>query len=122
MKETWNLDKMRKVGGIGTQLEGPLSQDRAERLEASDKANPPEKEMKNLVRALSGLLLLATISSALVAQEKNPQESLLEKHASKLKKEFLSRVTWEGSFDSAMTKAKKEGKLILAYFTRSYAP
>ena len=47
------------------------------------------------------------------------KQELLDK---KLKKEFIKKVAWEQNYGAAKIKALAEGKLILAYFTRSFAP
>ncbi len=39
-----------------------------------------------------------------------------------LAKDFIKKGGWILDFDEARARAKKEGKLIFAYFTRSYAP
>ena len=40
----------------------------------------------------------------------------------KLGESWLKNANWTLSFADAKTRAAKEGKLIFAYFTRSYAP
>ncbi|MBI3272084.1 MAG: hypothetical protein HYZ53_24025 [Planctomycetes bacterium] len=49
-------------------------------------------------------------------------ESLEEKKAKKLESEFLKKAPWTTDYDKARAEAKKTGKAIFAYFSRSYAP
>lgn len=72
--------------------------------------------MKSIVGVLTGLLLLTCAISA-----QSQQEEMQAKYDAKLKKDFMSKVSWEKDFASAKTKAAAENKLLLAYFTRSYA-
>ena len=37
-------------------------------------------------------------------------------------KEFVKNAAWVTDYDKAKEQAAKDGKLIFAYFTRSYAP
>ena len=74
-----------------------------------------------LRRTVIALALLAAAPAAALAQGQDEAE-LKAKYAEKLKKEFVGKIPWEQSFDQARAKAKAEGKLIGAYFTRSYAP
>ncbi len=39
----------------------------------------------------------------------------------KLELPFLKKAAWTTDYDAALADAKKNGKLIFAYFTRSYA-
>ena len=61
------------------------------------------------------VILLAS-AAALHAQ------SLEEKRDAKLKSEFLKKAAWTTDYDAALAESKKSGKLIFAYFTRSYSP
>ena len=45
-----------------------------------------------------------------------------EKYKAKLAKEFAKKITWELDFKKAQERAKNEKKLIMGYFTRSFAP
>ncbi len=76
--------------------------------------------MKLIAGVLTGLMLLVGAASA--QADKEQQEAKFKaNYAAKLKKEFLSKVSWETTFAAAKTKAKAENKLLLGYFTRSYA-
>jgi len=49
-------------------------------------------------------------------------QSLEEKFEAKMKKDFISNAAWETDYEAAQKKAQAEGKIIFAYFTRSYSP
>ncbi|MHC4972125.1 MAG: hypothetical protein ACYTG3_07320 [Planctomycetota bacterium] len=69
------------------------------------------------MRTLSmGLAMLLAFSATAYAQ------SLEERLEAKLKKPFLKNAAWVHDFAEAKGKAKEQGKVIFAYFTRSYAP
>jgi len=70
------------------------------------------------MRQIWAAIALAAAASVAAAQEPEMQAKLEEK----LAKEFVSKAAWELDFDKARAKAKETGKLIFAYFTRSYAP
>jgi len=75
--------------------------------------------MKRLI-ALSVLLpLLAAFSSPAAAQRS--QAELKDNLQKKLAKAWVKKVNWITDYDKALAEAKKSGKLIFAYFTRSYA-
>lgn len=70
----------------------------------------------------SGLLALGLLASAPAVAAQDEQQELREKYEHKLEKEFVSKIEWIQSFDQARASAKKQGKLVLGYFSRSYAP
>lgn len=78
-----------------------------------------------MVRAQTPLLLALALfaTAATVPAQKNAptQEQLIELRAQKLAKPVFHEPRWETDYDAARARAKKEGKLIFAYFTRSYA-
>jgi hypothetical protein len=49
-------------------------------------------------------------------------QSLEEKRDKKLASEFLKKAAWTTDYDKAREEAKKSGKPIFGYFSRSYAP
>ena len=86
--------------------------------------------MKSTKWALMALVLavstpfIAAQAPAAPAQRAAPsQDDLIAKRDAKLKVPFLNRkdVTWFTDYDKAREEAKKTGKLLFAYFTRSYA-
>jgi hypothetical protein len=78
-------------------------------------------------------LLGALLAPAAPAQEEKPkapapakpagddQAALVKKRDEKLALEFLKKADWITDYDKARAEAKKTGKMIFAYFTRSYA-
>jgi hypothetical protein len=77
--------------------------------------------MKSILGVLAGLLLLVSTTSA-QTQDEAAKEKFQKNYEAKLKKDFISKVSWEKSFEAAKSKANAENKLMLGYFTRSYAP
>jgi len=76
---------------------------------------------------LSALATLTVLATALPAQTQAnkaisaEQKALIAKRKHKLEADFLSKADWVTSFAKARAKAAESGKLIFAYFTRSYA-
>lgn len=60
--------------------------------------------------------LLLALSALAAADE------LEERLDAKLKKDFVANAAWVLDYDEALARAKQEGKLVFAYFTRSYSP
>src|SRR5688572_22158485 len=76
-----------------------------------------------LRRSHLAFALLALLAAAPAAQEQQSDEAALRaKHAEKLKHEFAGKIPWEQSYEQARAKAKEQKKLVMGYFTRSYAP
>lgn len=67
------------------------------------------------VKKLVGPLLVLALSSTAFAQS---NEEKLEK---KLQESWVVDGGWSTDYDQARESAKKSGKLIFAYFTRSYS-
>jgi hypothetical protein len=66
------------------------------------------------------LLALALFSAPLAAQ--SDTAALQRKLDDKLKKEFVGKIEWARTLKEAKERAAREGKPILGYFTRSFAP
>ena len=66
-------------------------------------------------RILVALCLVATTP----AFAEDPNQAKLDK---KLSNEFAKKIAWEQDYDVAKQRAAESKKLVLAYFTRSYAP
>ncbi|GAB4148657.1 MAG: hypothetical protein Fur0037_16980 [Planctomycetota bacterium] len=49
------------------------------------------------------------------------QEELRKRRAEKLAKPVFAKAAWRTDYDAARKEARETGKLILVYFTRSYA-
>jgi hypothetical protein len=64
----------------------------------------------------TAVALLALVSAA------QAQETMEQKRDKKLQSPFLKKAPWITDYDAAMAEAKKSGKPIFAYFTRSYSP
>ncbi|HEY3226674.1 MAG TPA: hypothetical protein VGK61_06760 [Planctomycetota bacterium] len=72
-------------------------------------------------RVLLGAVALTFLAAARPARAQENQETMKENLAHKLEKPFFKNATWITDYDEAKAAAKKSGKLIFAYFTRSYA-
>lgn len=74
------------------------------------------------IRQLTAIAVLTSLCAALPAQQKGPsQEQLKQQREEKLGKEVFTKADWTFDYDKARAEAKKSGKLIFAYFSRSYA-
>jgi hypothetical protein len=69
---------------------------------------------------LTPLLALGVLAGGAAAQV--DQAELQARYEKKLQKEFISHGGWMTDYDEARERAQKEGKMIFAYFSRSYAP
>ncbi|HYC77814.1 MAG TPA: hypothetical protein VEI02_09320 [Planctomycetota bacterium] len=76
--------------------------------------------MTSKTKLLAAVLCLGAAGLA-PAQQSKSQEELVKLRDEKLQKEFLKKADWTTDYDAAKARAMKEGKLIFAYFTRSYA-
>ena len=73
--------------------------------------------------ASAGVLLACGLAAGLDAQRPDlTAEELITRREHKLAEAWLKNANWTLSFVDAKNRAAKEGKLIFAYFTRSYAP
>jgi hypothetical protein len=72
-----------------------------------------EQRLKQIILAA---VVIGAIASPAFAQ------SLEEKKTKKLASEFLKKAAWTTDYDKAREEAKKAGKPIFGYFTRSYSP
>ena len=72
--------------------------------------------MNVMKRAALAAAVLTLMGSAAFAQ------SLEEKRDKKLASEFLKKAAWTTDYDKALEEAKKTGKPIFGYFSRSYSP
>lgn len=79
-----------------------------------------EIEMKRCLSLALGLVLSLGLSGTLAAQD--DQKDLIDKRDKKLQSEFLKKAPWITDYDKALEEAQKSNKLIMGYFTRSYAP
>ena len=68
----------------------------------------------------AGLVSASLLVSGVGAQIS--QEEFQTRKEAKLAEEWLAKADWVMDYDQAKADAAKQGKRILAYFTRSYAP
>ena len=67
-------------------------------------------------------LALLGLPLALLAQGASAQNELQQKYEKKIAQEWFTKGGWTDDYAAARDRAKKEGKVILAYFTRSFQP
>lgn len=68
------------------------------------------------------LLTLPVALVAPVACAQSSQEDYKAAYEAKLSEDWFVNGGWTADYDAARAKAKEEGKLILAYFSRTYSP
>ena len=66
--------------------------------------------------------LLAGFALAVSGAAQGNKEELQAKLEKKLAGEWLKNAEWITDYEAAKVQAKESGKLIFAYFTRSYSP
>ncbi len=71
------------------------------------------KSIRTVSRMAVALLVLATTAKA---------QSLEERLEKKMAKPFIKNAAWVTDHDAARKLAGEQGKLLFAYFTRSYSP
>ena len=69
-----------------------------------------------------GFLMLALLLVAAPTVQAQGDEKMESNYNEKLKKEFAEKIPWVHTLDAARKQAENEGKMVLGYFTRSYAP
>jgi hypothetical protein len=74
-----------------------------------------------LVFATVALLSLGRVARADDATEEKRQAQYKTNRDALLKEEWLKKADWITDYDKARAEAKKSGKTIFGYFTRSYA-
>jgi hypothetical protein len=69
-------------------------------------------------------IALLGLPLAILAQGVSAQspEQLQEKYQKKITSDWFVKGGWSDDYAACLGRAKKEGKVILAYFTRSYSP
>ncbi len=68
------------------------------------------------------LLALPVTLVAPVACAQTSQADLKASYEAKLSEDWFVNGGWSADYDAVRAKAKEEGKLILAYFSRTYSP
>lgn len=80
--------------------------------------DPPKPDPRPEPKAAPAIKLIA----APAAPAQGPdQETLKQRRTEKLKKPVFQCADWLLDYDAARQQAKEQGKLLLVYFTRSYA-
>jgi hypothetical protein len=77
---------------------------------------------RNRIAALMLGLAMPVIGQSANAQDDDRAAKMQENFDKKMAKPFLKNAIWETDYDKAMKTAATDGKLIFAYFTRSYSP
>ena len=70
----------------------------------------------------SFLPILAFAVVAAFARPAGAQPSFEERLAAKLDEPFIKNAAWVQDYDEALKQARDSGRVIFAYFTRSYSP
>jgi hypothetical protein len=70
------------------------------------------------VRPTMAFAIFICLAASLPAQG---QEQFKQQRTEKMAKEVFTKAAWTFDYDKARAEAKKSGKPIFAYFTRSYA-
>lgn len=88
----------------------------------SEKAAPttPKQEQKKAqkIQPVKAMRLVAGGQ----AGKAPDQAELKQRFEAKMAEAWIENANWETDYDKARAAAKESGKLIFAYFTRSYAP
>ena len=92
-------------------------------LRSSLEFTTPHLHTSMQATTIIGALLACGLASGLDAQRRAPTaEELIDRKEAKLSEPWRKNATWSLSLADAKARAKKEGRLIFAYFTRSYSP
>lgn len=67
-------------------------------------------------------LRVAVLAAAALLSSVANGEDLEANLKSKLAQPFVANADWATDYGKALARAKQEGKLVFAYFTRSYYP
>lgn len=75
-------------------------------------------------RAIQMALLLGSVllGTTVQAQDSGVQQKYKKSYEEALSADFITHGGWVTDYDVARERAAKEGKLIFAFFSRSYAP
>ncbi len=67
-------------------------------------------------------LALLGLPLAFLAQGASAQDTNEQKYQKKINQDWFTKGGWTDDYAGARARSKSQGKVILAYFTRSYAP
>ena len=70
----------------------------------------------------AGLAAVLFGSLAAAAPAQDAQDALKEKYAEKIAEPWVAHGGWGLDYEKALEESGKSGKLVCAYFSRSYAP
>jgi hypothetical protein len=73
------------------------------------------------LRTITRTVALSLTSLLLVAAPAAAQSDLEKKRDAKLAEKWFTSNEWTSDYDVARKRAKESGKVIFAYFTRSYS-
>lgn len=73
------------------------------------------------MKRLTALAVVVSLFAGAAVQAQKSQEELTKLRDEKLANEVFQKANWIFDYDDALAAAKKDGKPIFAYFTRSYA-
>ncbi len=62
------------------------------------------------------------VRASVLAQDDAQQAEFKASYEKKLSKDFVAFGGWLTDYDEARARAKREGKLLFTYFSRSYSP
>lgn len=68
----------------------------------------------------TGLAVLLVVATVLTAQ--GPTQDLEARLEAKLAQPFVRNAAWVLDYGKALEESKRSGKLVFAYFTRSFEP
>ena len=77
-------------------------------------------EHQNLRMKIYAIICTFLVAGSLSAQL--TQTELKQRRDRKLAKAVFQANAWETNYPEVLAQSKREGKLVFAYFTRSYAP
>lgn len=77
--------------------------------------------MKRLLTLAVAASLFASVAGSALGQAPD-QAELIKRRDAKLAETWIEKAPWQVDYDAARQEATKHGKLIFAYFSRSYSP
>lgn len=78
--------------------------------------------MRRVHRVLLRAALVSLCAAPAAFAGTSAADDLEERYREKLTHEFIEHGGWVTDYDEARATAKKEGKVLFVYFSRSYAP
>lgn len=79
--------------------------------------------MKRMLIAIALGALGFSLATPATAQRQGPStDELKQRYQEKVSKDWLKNADWSLDLEDSLARAKKTGKPVFAYFTRSYSP